>query len=159
MYRSLATFLVALTVVISVGVSHLFADERSEALDREATNLYQQVFSPFCPGRSLNDCPSSKAGELKDEMRAELEAGKSPEMILNEVFQKYGDQYRAVPQFSGVGVLVWLVPIGFVAIGLAVAVGVSISRKKTAPAATPPQKPALSADDERRIQEELSKLD
>lgn len=159
MYRSVTTFLVAIVAAISVGVPQLLADERSEALDREATNLYQQVFSPFCPGRSLNDCPSSKAGELKDEMRAELEAGKSPEVILNEVFQKYGDQYRAVPQFSGVGVLVWLVPIGFVAIGLAVAVGVSISRKKTASAGVSSSKPALSADQERRIQEELSKLD
>ena len=159
MYRSLSTFIVALVAAISVGGPCLVADERSEALDRESTNLYQQVFSPFCPGRSLNDCPSSKAGELKDEMRAELEAGKSPEVILNEVFQKYGDQYRAVPQFSGVGVLVWLVPIGFVAIGLAVAVGVSISRKKTASAAVSQNKPALSADEERRVQEELSKLD
>lgn len=164
MYRSVTTFLVALVAAIAVGASQLLADERAEvlnqeALDREATNLYQQVFSPFCPGRSLNDCPSSKAGELKDEMRAELEAGKSPEVILNEVFQKYGDQYRAVPQFAGVGVLVWLVPIGFVAIGLAVAVGVSISRKKTASAPSSSPKPALSADEERRIQEELSKLD
>jgi cytochrome c-type biogenesis protein CcmH/NrfF len=164
MYRSVTTFVVALTAAISVGVPQLLADERvevlnQEALDREATNLYQQVFSPFCPGRSLNDCPSSKAGELKDEMRAELEAGKSPEVILNEVFQKYGDQYRAVPQFSGVGVLVWLVPIGFVAIGFAVAVGVSISRKRTSSASVASQKPALSAEEERRIQEELSKLD
>lgn len=164
MYRSVTTFLVALVAAIFVGVPQLLADERSEvlnqeAIDREATNLYQQVFSPFCPGRSLNDCPSSKAGELKDEMRAELEAGKSPEVILNEVFKKYGDQYRAVPQFSGVGVLVWLVPIGFVAIGLAVAVGVSISRKRTSSASVASQKPVLSAEEERRIQEELSKLD
>ena len=63
------------------------ADERSEALDREATNLYQQVFSPFCPGRSLNDCPSSKAAEVKDEMRAQLEAGKSSEAVLQEVLK------------------------------------------------------------------------
>jgi cytochrome c-type biogenesis protein CcmH len=159
MYRSVINLLAILVAIGCVGAAPVFADERSEALDREATNLYQQVFSPFCPGRSLNDCPSSKAGELKDEMRAELEAGKSPEVILNEVFQKYGDQYRAVPQFSGVGVLVWLVPIGFVAIGFAVAVGVSISRKRTSSASVASQKPALSAEEERRIQEELSKLD
>jgi len=159
MHRSVTNLLAILVAIVCVGAATVFADERSEALDREATNLYQQVFSPFCPGRSLNDCPSSKAGELKDEMRAELEAGKSPEVILNEVFQKYGDQYRAVPQFSGVGVLVWLVPIGFVAIGLAIAVGVSISRKKSASVTVSSNKTALSADEERRIQEELSKLD
>lgn len=142
-----------------VGVHGVVADERSEALDREATTLYQQVFSPFCPGRSLNDCPSSKAGELKDEMRAELEAGKAPEVILNEVFQKYGDQYRAVPPFAGVGMLVWLVPIGFVAIGLMVAFAVSSSRKKSATVSSRPTTSHLSEEDERRIQEELSNLD
>lgn len=135
------------------------ADERSEALDREATNLYQQVFSPFCPGRSLNDCPSSKAGELKDEMRAQLEAGKSGEEILQGVFQKYGDQYRAVPKFAGVGILVWLVPASFVVVGLVVAVSLSIRKKRGAPSAANAPTSPLSAEDERRIQEELSRLE
>ncbi|MEY4669232.1 MAG: Cytochrome biosis protein [Pseudomonadota bacterium] len=157
MCSSVSKTLIALCVALIVGSAQ--ADERSEALDREATNLYQQVFSPFCPGRSLNDCPSSKAAELKDQMRAELEAGKAPEVILNEVFQKFGDQYRAVPQFSGVGMLVWIVPVAFVVIGLIVAVGASIRRRKgntTASGATPPD---LSAEEERRIQEELSRLE
>jgi cytochrome c-type biogenesis protein CcmH/NrfF len=92
-------------------------------------------------------------------MRAELEAGKSPDVILNEVFQKYGDQYRAIPPFAGVGILVWLVPIGFVAIGLIIAVRVSSSRKKSATATSVPTISPLSEDDERRIQEELLKLD
>jgi cytochrome c-type biogenesis protein CcmH len=167
MCRSLSKIAIAFFVALSVSVAH--ADARpdglegkalaGEALDREATNLYQQVFSPFCPGRSLNDCPSSKAAELKDQMRAELEAGKAPEVILNEVFQKFGDQYRAVPQFAGVGMFVWLVPIAFVVVGLAIAVGVSISRKKSSSASVAPTTPSLSPDDERRVREELSKLD
>jgi cytochrome c-type biogenesis protein CcmH len=159
MFGSIRNLVFALCWAGFVGVHGVVADERSEALDREATTLYQQVFSPFCPGRSLNDCPSSKAGELKDEMRAELEAGKSPEVILQEVFQKYGDQYRAVPPFAGVGMLVWLVPIGFVVIGLIAAVAVSNSRKKNVGAASRPTTSHLSEEDERRIQEELSKLD
>lgn len=150
---------VAMCCTLLVGVQGVCADERSEAIDREATNLYQQVFSPFCPGRSLNDCPSSKAAELKDEMRAELEAGKAPEVILQEVFTKYGDQYRAVPPFAGVGMLVWLVPIAFVGIGLTIAVRVSNSRKKSAPVSSRPTTSHLSEEDERKIQEELSKLD
>ena len=69
--------------------------------------------------------------ELKDEKRGELEAGKTPEVILNEVFQKLGDEYRAVPRFSGVEMFVWLVPIAYVAFGLMIAVGVSIRRKRS----------------------------
>ena len=135
------------------------ADERSEALDREATNLYQQVFSPFCPGRSLNDCPSSKAAELKDEMRAQLKAGKSSEAVLQEVFQKYGDQYRTVPKFAGVGILVWLVPASFVLIGLILAVSFSLRKKKASAVKEERRSTQLSAEDERRVQEELARLE
>lgn len=159
-WRALNAYLhSALFIAVLIFATSVAADERSEALDRESTTIYQQVFSPFCPGRSLNDCPSSKAGELKNEIRTELEAGKSSEVILSEVFRKYGDQYRAIPRFAGVGMLVWLVPIGFVAVGLIIALAVSFSRKKGAPASNCPSQPSLSADQERRIQDELSKLD
>lgn len=160
MFRRVALISISLFASILVASGHVGADERSEALDREATTMYQQVFSPFCPGRSLNDCPSSKATALKDEMRAKLETGVPPSEILKEVFATYGDQYRAVPPFAGVGALVWLVPIGFVVIGLLVALRVSIRRKRIeSPSSGTAAMGTLSAEDERRIQEELSKLD
>ncbi len=157
MCGSVSTIVIALCLAFSVGTAQ--ADERSELLDRQATTLYQQVFSPFCPGRSLNDCPSSKAAELKDQMRSELEAGKAPEVILNEVFQKFGDEYRAVPRFSGVGMFVWIAPIAFVALGLMVAVGVSLRRKRASPSAGVPAGSSLSPEEEKKIQEELSRLE
>ena len=156
------------------GVKHLFlsvalalplcvvsaqADERSEALDREATSLYQQVFSPFCPGRSLNDCPSAKAAELKDEMRAQLEAGQSGEEVLQDVFQRYGEQYRAVPKFAGVGILVWLVPASFVLVGFALAIKMSLRRKDAKRAVSASTAPSISDEDQRRVQEELARMD
>jgi len=159
MCGSVSKIFFSLCVALSVGTAYAATPE-GEALDRQATTLYQQVFSPFCPGRSLNDCPSSKAAELKDQMRAELEAGKAPDVILNEVFQKYGDQYRAVPQFSGVGMFVWLVPIGFVVTGLVVAIAASSRRKRRVSADNAHSSAtALSAEEERRIQEELSRLE
>jgi cytochrome c-type biogenesis protein CcmH/NrfF len=172
MRSSVSKIFIALCLAFAVGTASADASPEAlkgkalegkalegEALDREATNLYQQVFSPFCPGRSLNDCPSSKAAELKDQMRAELEAGKAPEVILNEVIQKFGEQYRAVPRFTGVGMFVWLVPMGFVAIGLLLAVGISMRRKRGGASESTLSAPALSAEDERRIQDELSRLE
>jgi cytochrome c-type biogenesis protein CcmH/NrfF len=92
-------------------------------------------------------------------MRSELEAGKAPEVILNEVFQKFGDEYRAVPRFSGVGMFVWIAPIAFVALGLMVAVGVSLRRKRASPSAGVPAGSSLSPEEEKKIQEELSRLE
>lgn len=157
--RGVKIVLTLCCVLATCGASLAHADERSERLDKEATTLYQQVFSPFCPGRSLNDCPSSKAGELKDEMRAQLESGTPSEAVLQSVIDKYGEQYRAVPRFAGVGIFVWIVPLGFVLIGLISAILVSLGRKKASPVIGSIQKESISSDDERRIAEELAKLD
>lgn len=148
---------IALSLVLSVGVAR--ADERSAALDKQATDLYQQVLSPFCPGRSLNDCPSSKAAELKDQMRAELEAGKSGEEVLQGVFQRFGDEYRAVPKFTGVGILVWLAPASFILIGLLLAVKLSSRGGKNIAVTDRSAPTRLSKEDEQRVQEELARLE
>lgn len=156
--RGIKRYFLPVALVLCVMSQGAQADERSQALDSEATRLYQQVFSPFCPGRSLNDCPSSKAAELKDEMRAQLEAGKSGEEVLQGVFQRFGDQYRAVPKFAGVGILVWLVPAGFVVVGLLIAVSLSMRKRRSAAVETS-SSPHISEEDERRIQEELSRME
>lgn len=142
----------------------LRADERSEALDKQATELYQQVFSPFCAGRSLNDCPSSKAHELKVEMRAKLEAGVPPQVVLEEVFQQFGEKYRTVPAYQGFGKLVWWVPVGFVILGLFVALIVVLSRRKSQPrpstkSASDSSSAILSEELRAQIDKELSSFD
>lgn len=135
------------------------ADGRSPELEKEATALYQGMLSPFCAGRSLNDCPSSKAQELKDEMRARLEAGESKDVILEDMITRYGEQYRAVPLFSGFGVFVWVVPIGFVLVGLTVAVLVSSGRKKSEKERPQVGQAAVSDDVAKKLKEELALLD
>ena len=142
-----------------VGAVRVSADERSQKLDKQAYELYQQVFSPFCPGRSLNDCPSSRAHELKLEMRQKLEDGVPPQTVLEEVFARFGDQYRAVPSYSGVGKLVWWVPLGFVCLGLLAALGVVLSRKKSGSGRSSSVEPVLNDELRAQIERELSSFD
>jgi len=156
--------LLSLICFLFVGSLQGRADERKEALDRQSYELYQQVFSPFCPGRSLNDCPSSKAHELKLEMRAQLENGVPPQTILEGVFAKFGEKYRAVPAYQGFGKLVWWVPLGFVLIGL-VAAGALVVRRgrrevgaRTLASSTS-AKPHISADIQAQLERELSELE
>jgi cytochrome c-type biogenesis protein CcmH len=142
--------------VLGSGASSLRAQEQPDHLNHRATTMYQQVLSPFCPGRSLNDCPSSKAAELKDQMRDRLAQGEAPEAIIEAVIAQYGEQYRAVPRFSGVGMFVWLIPLSFVVLGGLVALKVSSGRKG---AKSAPVQPPLSPEVQRRVEEELSRLD
>jgi cytochrome c-type biogenesis protein CcmH/NrfF len=79
---------------------------------------------------------------------------------LNEIFARFGDQYRAVPRFQGVGVLVWLAPIGFLLVGLLIALFLSTSRKKrSSEERSSAGLVSLTEEDRRRIEEELAKLD
>ena len=151
-------FLVCLILLVSCATSAM-CDERTEALDKQSYEMYQQVFSPFCPGRSLNDCPSSKAHELKAEMRTKLEQGVPEQEILNEVFARFGDKYRAVPLFEGFGRMVWLAPLAFLTLGFVIALGVVLRRKKTVSTLRRSPESVLSAEMEREIESELSKLD
>ncbi|MFN4897046.1 MAG: cytochrome c-type biogenesis protein CcmH [Pseudomonadota bacterium] len=149
------------------------AEVSQEDLDRRAYEVYQQVFSPFCPGRSLNDCPSSKAHNLKLSIREKLELGVPAEVVLEQVLQQYGEQYRAVPRYAGFGKLVWLVPFAFLALGAVIAL--IIARGKTLRPSSGAQvaggqeqnqpgdggQPAkhVSEDLRRQIESELAQLD
>lgn len=150
-------------------VGSVYAESTTEVrqaeLDRRALELYQQVMSPFCPGRALSDCPSSKAHDLKSEMRRELEAGTPPDQILSGVFAKYGDQYRAVPGFSGFALLAWVAPIVFLVTGLLVALRLASARRVRAYITDSSQgaqiapKSEISDSEKLEIERELARLD
>lgn len=158
MYRGIVRLLSSLALC-ALSLATAYADPGSEALDNKSYEMYQQVFSPFCPGRSLNDCPSSKAQELKAEMRQKLEQGTAPEIILEGVFAQFGDKYRAVPVFEGFGRMVWIAPFGFVVIGLIGAIIVVLRRKKGDLRSNSRTQIKISAALQDRINQELTKLD
>jgi cytochrome c-type biogenesis protein CcmH len=152
----LSIFLCVITNVASAQQSPLGSNDE---LDKQALVLYQQVMSPFCPGRALSDCPSSKAHDLKSEMRQKLEAGTAPDVVLEEVFAKYGDQYRAVPGFSGFALLAWVAPLAFLVGGLLLAIRLASARRASAPSAHVDSAPQISEGLQREIDEELSRIE
>ena len=92
-------------------------------------------------------------------MRQKLQEGVPPQTVLEEVFAKFGDQYRAVPSYSGVGKLVWWVPLGFVFVGLLAALGVVLSRKKNGSRRESSVEPILNDEMKAQIERELSSID
>ena len=132
-------------------------------VDQRATQVYQDLLSPFCPGRSLKDCPSSKAEELKNSIKLELSLGQSSKDVYEGVIAKFGEQYRAVPKNEGFGRLVWLAPLFFLVGGGVVAITfakrkMKISTNKTLLPTKNSYSDSLSAEQRRVLEEELSKL-
>lgn len=93
-------------------ISPVLGQSQADPLvDAEAQALYSRVMSPFCPGRTLADCPSSAAQELKRDIKDRLARGETAEQIEAQLYAEYGDEVRGMPQPSGAGLVLYVAPL------------------------------------------------
>lgn len=105
---------------------------------RRAHGFAQQVMSPFCPGRTLADCPSSDAAALREQIRGLLAAGMSEGEIREQLSVHYGDAVIGVPR-SRLG---WAVPVVLLLAGVFVLVAVLHRISRASPRAATAKAPA-----------------
>ncbi len=127
--------------------SPALCDQASQS-EAAAKEIFFEVMSPFCPGRSLHDCPSGAATDLKNEIRASLQRGENKNQIMESLVQKFGSDIRAVPSTSGFGLLAWLVP-GIFLIGGGLIIVRWIRSNSSTPTASP--LPPLDPEMQRRL--------
>jgi len=60
--------------------------------------LERELMSPYCPGRSLIECPSPDATELRLWIQGQEAAGVSRAAVEQRLFQEFGDQLRQSPR-------------------------------------------------------------
>jgi cytochrome c-type biogenesis protein CcmH/NrfF len=87
-------------------------------VDAQVDQIFGQLMSPFCPGKLLRDCSSSRAAELRIEVHNRLTSGVSPEQVIGELLTRYGEEMRAAPRAKGFGLYAWIVPPAFLGVGL-----------------------------------------
>jgi cytochrome c-type biogenesis protein CcmH/NrfF len=123
--------------------------------DPYALELYNGLMSPYCPGRTLMDCPSGQAAELRDWIATQEQAGRPREAVEQELYEKYGDVILQAPRAEGFGLVAYVLPI--VAFVLGGFIVWAFLRRQAARAAPPAPRPRISLDPEieRRIDEEL----
>ena len=115
MYQKL---FVSLTIFFALS-SPAYSIDAKEAKE-VANELSLEVMSPYCPGRSLRDCPSVGSTDLREEIYRRVLAGESKQKIKDELyvrFEKEGVDIRAIPEFAGFGSMVWIGPAIFLLIG------------------------------------------
>lgn len=91
------------------------ADSAVEAKVHELSSVLR---CPVCQGLSLQDSPSELAGEMRDVIREQLKAGKTPDEVKQYFVQKYGEWILLQPKATGFNLLVYLLPALAVAGGL-----------------------------------------
>ncbi len=121
--------------------------------------LADELMSPYCPGRTLAECPSQQAQTLRMWLITQEAAGRSEDEVMAELLERFGDEILAAPRPEGFGLAAYVIPVLLFLLG-GLIVGVTIKRQtRVAPvgndagAAEGPLDPDL----ERLVEEDLAR--
>jgi cytochrome c-type biogenesis protein CcmH len=90
------------------------------ALAELTRSVASQLRCPVCQGLSLADSPSELALEMKDVVRDQLAAGRTPDEVKAYFVAKYGEWILLEPPRRGVNLLAYALPAVALIAGLGV---------------------------------------
>jgi len=70
----------------------------NENLEKDFIELSQEVSCPLCAGSSIAESDSDIANDLKNVIFKELENGRTPEEIKNNLIKLYGESILFMPE-------------------------------------------------------------
>jgi cytochrome c-type biogenesis protein CcmH/NrfF len=78
----------------------------------DATAMFDEIMSPYCPGRTLSACPSEDARKLRTDIEGWFQAGDSKEEVLRKLEGSFGKEITGEGSSSalGAGALFLLIP-------------------------------------------------
>jgi cytochrome c-type biogenesis protein CcmH/NrfF len=157
-------FLVAAGAFLVAAGTLSGCEERAENAEQRAQNLTRSVMSPFCPGRTLDTCPSPKAGEWRADIHKWVNEGVSNDEIRRRLYARTPDVDLTGGPNTGVGS--WFpVTAAAAALGLLVFVLRRLSRAQKPVTPSAPKRaasePAVPDDAalEARLDDELKQND
>ncbi len=86
--------LALLLVVAVLSPTLAFAQVDDGTVSRISHEVSMEVYSPFCPGKTLAMCPSPNAAEVRMDIQAMAKQGMQKEAIKDAVVSKYGEEFR-----------------------------------------------------------------
>lgn len=102
---------VALVAALVIATRPASEDRSVEARVEDVT---AQLRCPTCQGLSVADSPSSTARAISDDVRRRVEEGESDTEIKAAYVDRYGEWILLRPSSSGIGAVVWALPVAAV---------------------------------------------
>lgn len=98
---------VALGAVVPERTSNAAPDQQTEAGEqaRRAAEIYKTTMSPFCPGRTVDACPSPYATEWREDIRKWVNEGVSTEEIRRRLKARTDQDLTGAPSTAMDGVM------------------------------------------------------
>ncbi len=104
-------------VAASPTAQPLFADV---AIEARLTQLSRELRCVVCQNEALSDSPAELAGDMRQEIRELMKAGKTDQEVLSFLTSRYGDFVLFRPPFKPVTYLLWIGPFVFLGFGVLV---------------------------------------
>ena len=98
-------------------VARRLVTAEDSSLEATTTMLASELRCPVCQGNSIQDSPSELALQMRDLIRDQLRAGKTPDEVRAYFVDKYGEWILLSPRASGLNLVVYLVPLAAVLLG------------------------------------------
>ena len=155
--RSLAVCALAGLAFWALPAADATADDAPEGW---AYDLWDELMSPYCPGRTLANCTSSQAEQLRMWILVQEAGGRSRDDVKEELLERFGDVIRAAPRASGWGLMAYVVPVlAFLGGGVVVALFVrrQVGHERESAASGAPTPAAVDSELERIVDEELAR--
>ena len=89
------------------------------SLDARVMHIAAEVRCPVCEGQSAAQSQAAASVQIRDQIRQQLVSGESEGQILAGLVRAYGPSILEKPEATGVGLVVWVVPVLALIAGLA----------------------------------------
>ena len=103
-------------------------------LDKRVTGLAHELRCLVCQNQTIADSNAPLALDLRNQIREQLQAGKSEQDVIDFMVARYGDFVLYRPPLKATTVLLWIGPFLFLVLGLGLLI-----RRVTRRAAPAPQ--------------------
>ena len=88
------------------------------ALEARTALVASELRCPVCQGLSIQDSPSELSQQMRNLVKEQLAAGRTPEQVKAYFVSKYGEWILLEPNATGFNLLVYLLPVLLVAAGI-----------------------------------------
>lgn len=89
------------------------------SLDSHVQHIAAQIKCPTCQGLSAAESDAAASKAIRDEIRARLQQGQTDSQIKSYLVSRFGQDILLKPEASGIGGLVWALPVVAVVCGAA----------------------------------------
>ena len=151
--------LLALLGLLLLPAQAAFAQAKSPT-DNDVNAVASQLFCPVCENTPLDVCPTAACHDWRELIRAKLAEGWTEKQIKDYFAEQYGARVLAEPPFSGLNLLVYIIPPALIIAGalfLGKAFKSMSENSKRSEALTANEKTSDTDEFTKQIEEELNK--